>query len=124
MDVNATDFVNEITAFKEWLREYGPYVYFDGEDSKIAEIDPSLIWSSLSLNDEDYISNCFDESDECNGFYVATKQYTADEGTLFVTTHVNVQCAANLDCDPDCLSCGGLGYMSIDIEEMSKELPF
>jgi hypothetical protein len=123
MDDNATDFVNEINAFNDWLREYGPYVYFDFEESKINDIDPSLIWSSLSLNDEDYIANCYHEEDDCNGFFVATKPYTADEGTLFVTTHVNVQCAANVDCDPDCLSCGGLGYISIDIEELSKELP-
>jgi hypothetical protein len=124
MDDNATNFVNEITAFKDWLRDYGPYTWLEFDDTMISETESSLIWSSLSLNDEVYISNCFDESDECNGFFVATKPYIADEGTLFVTTHVNVQCAANVDCDPDCHSCGGLGYMSIDIEEMSKELPF
>ena len=45
------------------------------------------------------------------------------EGTVFVTTNVNVPCEANLDCDPNCLSCGGLGYISIDIETLSKEFP-
>jgi hypothetical protein len=101
-------------ARKRWLE-------FD--DTMISETESSLIWSSLSLNDEDYISNCFDESKECNGFFVATKPYTADEGTIFVTTFVTVQCEGNLDCDPDCLSCEGLGYISIDIEELSKDLP-
>jgi hypothetical protein len=123
MEVNPSDFESEIAEFRKWLRENGPYVYFDFEDSKITELDPSLVWSSLSLDDEDYISNCFDESDECNGLFVATKPYTADEGTIFVTTYVTVQCEANLDCDPDCLNCGGLGYISIDIEELSKDLP-
>jgi hypothetical protein len=36
---------------------------------------------------------------------------------------MTVQCEANLDCDPDCLAYGGLGYVSIDIEELSQELP-
>ena len=52
---------------------------------------------------------------------MATQPYTADEGAVFVTIYVNVQCEVNLDCDPGCLTCGGLGYVSIDIEELSKD---
>ncbi len=55
MGEKTTEFETKITAFNDWLREYGPYVYFDFEESKINDVDPSLIWSSLSLNDEDYI---------------------------------------------------------------------
>jgi hypothetical protein len=123
MQIEGADFEDEIASFKQWLREYGPYVWVEVEDDKIREIDTSLIWSSHSIHDYDYIANCFDEDEECNGFYVATKPYAAREGTEFVTTHVNVPCEANTDCDPDCLSCGGLGYTTIDIEELSKELP-
>ena len=123
MGIDPTDFESEIAEFRKWFRDYGPYLYLEFEDSKIAEIDPSLIWSVLSLDDEDYISNCFAEDDECYGFYIATKPYKADEGTLFVTTHVNVPCEANTDCDPDCLTCGGLGNTTIDIEELSKDSP-
>ena len=121
MAIDPTDFVNEIAEFKEWLREYGPYTWVDADDAEIAKINPSLIWSLLSLNDSDYISNCLEEDDECYGFYIATKPYVADEGTIFVTINVNVPCEANDDCDPDCQTCGGLGYTKIDIEELSRD---
>lgn len=120
MGIDPTNFQNEIAEFKKWLRDYGPYAYLELEDSEIAEINPYLIWSVLSLDDEDYIANCFEEDEECYGFYVASKPYVADEGTIFVTTKVNVPCEANDDCDPDCQNCGGLGYTKIDIEELSK----
>lgn len=123
MEFDATNFEDEIASFKQWLHEYGPYVWVEVEDNKIREIDTSLIWSSHTIHDYDYIANCFDEDEECNGFYVATKPYVAREGTEFVTTHVNVPCEANTDCDPDCLTCGGLGYIVIDIEELSKDSP-
>jgi hypothetical protein len=119
MEIDPTDFENEIADFGKWFQEYGPYTWVDVDDAEIAKINPSLIWSLLSLNDCDYISNCFEEDDECYGFYVSTKPYAADKGTIFVTTNVNVPCEANDDCDPDCQNCGGLGYTKIDIEELS-----
>lgn len=121
MEIDPTDSENEITDLGKQLQEYGPYTWVDIDDAEIATINPSLIWSLVSLNDSDYISNCFEEDDEFYGYYVATKPYVADEGTIFVTTSVNVPCEANDDCDPDCQTCGGLGYTIIDIEELSKD---
>ena len=123
MEFDATNFDDEIEDFKKWIREYGPYTWVEVDDAQITKINPDLIWSLLTLNDTDYISNCFEEDDECYGFFVATKPYVADWGTIFVTTHVNVPCVAKIDCDPDCFACGGLGYIVTDIEELSKDSP-
>ena len=41
MHIDPADFDVEISIFKDWLRDYGPYTWIEFGDTKISEFDPS-----------------------------------------------------------------------------------
>jgi hypothetical protein len=103
--------------------QYGPLEFvMPGDLDEVKNLNPALVWTLRAPENDSFITNGYFNTDDLEGFYIASKPCLEPLGTLFAVDVLGFDCE---DCEDEdqaesCLSCQGTQLVFIDLQEVVK----